>query len=141
MTASDAFKREFQAGNLDQALRSALAEAIGLKISTWVASPEDGHSTALSRPGHRLVTRINLVDGDVDNEVGDRFLTTGPYAEVRAFHHQQVLNGQAIIHQNVQGVQELFQMLVTLTPEYEAAARLVAASPRVAPWQRQPPAS
>ncbi|MDX2100753.1 MAG: hypothetical protein SFW36_23485 [Leptolyngbyaceae cyanobacterium bins.59] len=117
MTASDEFKKELRRDDLDTegirgALKMALSEAIELKITTWVVSPDDvGSEQAEPKPGYRMQTRINIVDGDIDNEVGSQFLTNGPYTELRDFHLDQVQDGRDIIQQNLINLQHLFGVL------------------------------
>jgi hypothetical protein len=110
MATSEEFKREFKAGNFDRALKLALTEAIELKITTWVMPADadgfDRHEQA--KPGDRMYTRINIIDGDIENEIGSRFLNGGPYSELREFHLDQVKQGRNIINRNLQNLQKLF---------------------------------
>ena len=114
MAASESFKQALQAGDITKALKLALSEAIELKITTWVASdtgPDLGaRDSEGAQPGHRMQTRINIVDGDIDNEVGSLFLQQGPYSELQGFHQQQARDGRAIIHQNLTNVQQVISL-------------------------------
>jgi hypothetical protein len=116
MAASDKFKDELQNNNFVGALKTALSEAIELEIVTWVVPAdqddlgEDTPENAL--PGHLMRTRINLVDGDIDNEIGSHFVGTGPYTELRQFHLEQVQKGQDIIQKNLTNLKQLFEILV-----------------------------
>jgi len=58
-----------------------------------------------------MQTRINIVDGDIDNEIGSLFLSQGPYGELRDFHLNQVKEGRSIIRQNLESLQQLFGLL------------------------------
>jgi hypothetical protein len=114
MAASDEFKKQLKAGNIFDALTLALGEAIELEITTWVSSDEDTNLMAdveQPAPGHRMKTRINLVDGDIDNEIGAEFIGDGPYTELREFHLQQVKEGRHIIQQNLENLQQMFVIL------------------------------
>jgi hypothetical protein len=108
------FVQDFRAGNFQRALTNALSQAIELKITTWVSSGDTldwaDPTKAKPRPGHRMRTRINIVDGDIDNEIGKEFID-GTYDELRDFHMKQVERGLDIIHDNLQSVQKLFQVL------------------------------
>lgn len=135
MAASDEFKAKLQAANEEDtssifdALQIALSEAIELKITTWVEPADSSDRPVASnkgRPGYRLQTRINIVDGDIDNEIGSQFLSTGPYPELRSFHTAQVTEGREILQQNLENLQRLVGILVN-TLEYlsrQAHARL-----------------
>jgi len=118
MSASDEFKSEIRNNELDtdsigKALKTALTEAIELKITTWVVPAGEGNALASGepKPGYRMRTRINIVDGDIDNEVGSPFVASGPYSELREFHLSQVQESRAILQQNLQSLQQLFGML------------------------------
>ncbi|MBF2089636.1 MAG: hypothetical protein IGR80_18515 [Synechococcales cyanobacterium K44_A2020_017] len=114
MTARDEFSKELQAGRFQQALATALTDAIELHVVTWV-STGDGYDWSQGEerpsPGKRMQTRINILEGDVEHEIGREFLD-GAYSELRDFHDDQVKRGFDIIHENLRTVQHLFQVLV-----------------------------
>jgi hypothetical protein len=116
MPASDKFKDELQNNNFVGALKTALSEAIELEIVTWVVPADQdelGQDTPENAlPGHLMRTRINLVDGDIDNEIGSHFVGSGPYTELRQFHLEQVQKGQDIIQKNLTNLKQLFEILV-----------------------------
>lgn len=112
MAASNDFKQQLKSGKILAALRTALSEAIELEITTWVSSAEESNPAEQPSAGSRLQTRINIVDGDISNEIGDQFLSNGPYHELQQFHFQQVKAGQEIIQNNLQSLQKLFGMLM-----------------------------
>ncbi len=118
MAASDDFKTELRKDELSvnsirNALQTALSEAIELKITTWVVPVDDsGAAPEAPRPGNRMFTRINIVDGDIDNEVGSQFIGNGPYAELRQFHLGQVQESREILQQNLENLQQLFSVLI-----------------------------
>lgn len=118
MSASDEFKRALQQENLDgevitDALKTALTEAIELKITTWVVPVDADLLAPLEpKPGYRMRTRINIVDGDIDNEIGTPFLNNGSYAELRALHLEQVQESREILQKNLDSIQRLFGILV-----------------------------
>ena len=114
MAASDGFKQSLREGKLVDALKLALSEAIELKVTTWVASEvPNGNGQAVStggQPGHRMQTRLNIVDGDINNEVGSAFLNNGPYSELRNFHLKQVQEGRETIRHNLSNLQKLVSL-------------------------------
>lgn len=111
MTPSDDFKAQLKAGNIPEALALALNGAVDLKITTWVTSATDPQATA---PGSRLRTRINTIEGKVDNEIGEQFIGNGPYRELQQFHIDQVAQGNEIIHSNLKSLQTLFDVVITM---------------------------
>ncbi len=106
MASSDDFRQLLKAGKITEALALALSEAIELKITTWVASESDEIDASEGKPGHRLHTRINTIAGDIENEIGDRFLSNGPYRELRQFHLDQVAEGNEIVQNNLKSLQK-----------------------------------
>lgn len=123
MAPSDDFKAQLKAGNINEALSLALNGAVDLKITTWVTSDRDKQTSP--QPGHRLRTRINTIEGKVDNEIGDQFIGNGPYRELRQFHLDQVSQGNQIIHSNLKSLQTLFEVVIAM----QSARRRMAALP------------
>ena len=115
MPASEKFKDELRANNFIGALKTALSEAVELKIVTWVVPADqdklDHNTLENGLPGHLMRTRINLIDGDIDNEIGSHFVGNGPYTELKQFHLEQVQQGQDIIQNNLRSLKLLFEIL------------------------------
>lgn len=130
MAISDDFKEQLKAGRIVDALTLALGEAVELEITTWVSSSKNPETntqaeTAKPAPDSRMRTRLNIVDGAIDNEVGSRFIGNGPYTELREFHMEQVQQGRQIIQHNLENLQQLFTVLThTLTHLPPASRRL-----------------
>jgi len=100
-------------------IKTALIDVVELKITTWVSEPstqseEESQNQGSSTSGNRMFTRINLIDGDIDNEVGSQFVGGGPYAELREFHLSQVQESREIIQKNIESVQKLYGILVEI---------------------------
>jgi hypothetical protein len=127
MTTSDDFKAQLKAGKIIDALTLALGEAVELEITTWVSSASDSTTSIEAEapaPESRMRTRMNIVDGDINNEVGTQFIGNGPYTELQQFHRAQVQDGPQMIQHNLENLQQLFSVLTsTLT-------QLPPASPR-----------
>lgn len=120
---SEQFKQDLATNNIVDALKTALGEAIELKITTWVSEPTasnlSSQTSANAKPGNRMRTRINIVDGDIENEIGSNFIGKGPYAELQQFHLNQVQEGRNIVRQNLESVQQLFGILVSIAQRLE----------------------
>lgn len=114
MAKSDDFRAHIKTGNITEALTLALSQATELKITTWVSTGEDEAEIADAKPGNRLQTRINMIAGDIENEIGDQFLGNAPYREIRQFHLEQVALGNQIIKSNLKSLQKLFEVLIAL---------------------------
>lgn len=114
MASSEDFRQQLKAGKVQEAFAGALAEAVQLKITTWVASDaEDGAETA-AKPGYRLRTQINTIEGAIANEIGEQFIGNGPYRELLPFHIEQVAQGNQLVENNLKTLQKLFEILITL---------------------------
>ncbi|MBD1878066.1 hypothetical protein [Coleofasciculus sp. FACHB-T130] len=139
MATSDKFKQQLKAGKIVEALSTALSETIELEITTWVSSADvdDRTSEEQPQPGSRMQTRINIVEGDITNEIGDRFLNSGPYSELRQFHLEQVQQSRVIINDNLKSLQKLFGMLLRVGYQNPKAAPIPPDKSRVDP--RLPP--
>ncbi|NES19885.1 MAG: hypothetical protein F6K41_13370 [Symploca sp. SIO3E6] len=129
MTTSDEFKEKLKAGDIVDALTLALSEAVELEITTWVSSVHSDSESAAnveqSSPGYRMRTRMNIVDGNINNEVGTHFIGNGPYTELRKFHMEQVLEGRQIIRQNLESIQQLFTVIASTLSQLPQDSRQI----------------
>ncbi len=114
MASSDDFREKLKAGNITEALTLALTEAATLKITTQVLSGTEDLAENQAKPGYRLQTQINAIEGAIENEIGDQFLGNGPYRELLQFHQDQVAQSNLMIQNNLQSLQKLFEVLIAL---------------------------
>ena len=119
MASSDDFREQLKAGNITEALALALSKAVELKVTTWVASGTDDAEAAEAKPGHRLRTHLNHIEGKIENEIGDQFIGNGPYRELRQFHLDQIAEGNKIIQNNLKSLHKLFEVWVAM--RYQSA--------------------
>lgn len=120
MAASEEFKQAIKAGDIKQALQLAISEAPELEITTWVSAANPYHPNQPADkvlPGYQMRTRINIVEGDVETEVGSQFVGNSPYNDLREFHVQQILGSRDIIQQNLESLQQLFAILGNTLPK------------------------
>lgn len=122
MTAMKEFKEKVQAGEFFDALTLAMSEAVELKITTWVTSEDIDSSGSIdkSQPGNRLRTRINLIDGEIDNEIGSEFIDNPGYAELQKLHIEQVQQSRETMIRNLESLQAMFNIFnhtFSSTPE------------------------
>ena len=111
MTPLEEFREKVRAGEMFDALAIAMSESIELNITTSVASKEDRQLGETSQPGYRMRTRINIVDGEVENEIGREFASNPAYAELQKLHLEQVKQGREILLNNLASLQSMFAML------------------------------
>lgn len=110
MTPLEEFQEKVKAGEMFDALAIAMSESIELNITTSVASSKK-EGINETQPGYRMRTRVNLVDGEVDNEIGREFITNPAYAELQKLHLEQVKQGREILLNNLASLQSMFAML------------------------------
>ena len=111
MSALDEFKDKIRSGEMFDAMAVAMGEAVELNITTWIAPAEEDDSELDSQPGHRMRTRINLIDGEIDNEIGREFANNPGYEQLQKLHLQQVKRGREILLNNLASLQSMFAML------------------------------
>jgi hypothetical protein len=110
-TASVRFQNKLkESKNFGDALVEVFSDLVELEIVTWVA--HEGDTT--HKTGNRLKTTINLIDGDIENEIGADFLQGSPYAELRGFHETQVEKGAETIANNLKTLVDIGQKVTGL---------------------------
>lgn len=114
MASSEDFRQQLKAGKVEEAFAGALAEAVQLKITTWVAADTEAHAETAAQPGYRLQTQINTIEGAIANEIGDQFIGNGPYRDLLPFHVDQVAHGNQLVENNIKSLQKLFEILIAL---------------------------
>ncbi|MEH2167065.1 MAG: hypothetical protein V7K41_10415 [Nostoc sp.] len=108
----------FNIDDIIDAIQTAIVEVVELEITTWV--PES--STQLEQPqgqqvaqaGNRMHTIINLIDGDITNEIGSQFVGSGPYTELRGFHLTQIKESREIMQKNIESLQKLYGFFIEI---------------------------
>jgi hypothetical protein len=119
MTTIERFKEKLKAGEVSAAFALAISEAIELEITTSVFSGDisiDIDSPSLipeneSSAGYRLRTRINIVDGEVEHEIGSEFVANQAYVELKQLHQEQVKQGREILVKNLENLQKMLTVL------------------------------
>ncbi|MGF1540264.1 MAG: hypothetical protein ACFCU5_07400 [Pleurocapsa sp.] len=119
MTAIEEFREKMKAGAIFEALTLAMSEAVELKITTWVATSgiENNPNGDESQPGYRLHTRINLVNGEVENEIGSEFINNPNYAQLQQLHLEQVQQGRETLIRNIESLQAMFTIFNDTLPD------------------------
>lgn len=124
MASSDDFKQAIRAGNINEAFLVAMSNAPELNITTKIITAE-GHSIeGESQIDNYLHTHINLIEGKVENEIGEK-LTGDRYSEIKQFHLQQVTKGHQTIQQNLLSLQRMFQLMSSFQQQASSHASWV----------------
>jgi hypothetical protein len=111
MTSSEDFKQAIRAGNINEAFLVAMSNAPELNITTKIITA-DGQQRKVNQAemDNYLHTHINLIEGKVENEIGEK-LTGDRYSEIKQFHLQQVTKGHQTIQHNLISLQKMFQLM------------------------------
>ncbi|MEH2415790.1 hypothetical protein [Nostoc sp.] len=108
----------FNIDDIIDAIKTAIVEVVELEITTWVPDSstqlEELQSQQIAKPGNRMYTRINLIDGDINNEVGSQFVGSGSYTELRDFHLSQVKESREIMQKNIESLQKLYGFFIEI---------------------------
>ncbi|MEH2253137.1 hypothetical protein [Nostoc sp.] len=108
----------FNIDDVIDAIQTAIVEVVELEITTWVpdSSPElkQLQEQQIAKPGNRMYTIINLIDGDINNEVGSQFVGNGSYTELRDFHLSQVKESREIMQKNIESLQKLYGFFIEI---------------------------
>lgn len=111
MTSSEDFKKAIRAGNISEAFLVAMSNAPELNITTKIITADGNKVDAdQSQLDNYLSTHINLIEGKVENEIGEK-LTGDRYSEIKQFHLQQVTDGHQTIQHNLISLQKMFQLM------------------------------
>ncbi len=115
MTSSEDFKQAIRAGNIQEAFLVAMSNAPELNITTKIITAQgDQHQVDnnQSQGDNSLRTHISLIEGKVENEIGEK-LTGDRYSEIKQFHIEQVTQGHQTIQHNLISLQKMFQLMST----------------------------
>ncbi|RCJ41587.1 hypothetical protein A6769_01365 [Nostoc punctiforme NIES-2108] len=108
----------FKIDDIIDAIQTAIVEVIELEITTWVPESstqlENPQGQQIAQTGNRMHTIINLIDGDITNEVGSEFIGSGPYTELREFHLTQIKESREIMQKNIESLQKLYGFFIEI---------------------------
>ncbi|MBN3883081.1 MAG: hypothetical protein HWQ44_08840 [Nostoc sp. JL34] len=108
----------FNIDDIIDAIQTAIVEVVELEITTWVPDSstqlEQPQRQQVAQPGNRMYTIINLIDGDINNEVGSQFVGSGSYTELREFHLSQIKESREIMQKNIESLQKLYGFFIEI---------------------------
>lgn len=111
MSIKDDFKNHIRAGEIAEALALAISEATELEVITHIAGSNRDQSNYLR-------TRINLLEGQIENELADDIVENSSYRQLYQFHLEQVNEAQSIMFHSLQALQKTLMMLkATRSPQ------------------------
>lgn len=110
MTPLEEFRQKIEAGEIFAALAIAMSEAVELDVTTSIASAQNRQEES-SQSDCWMHTRINLIDGKIENEISRKFANNSAYAHLQKLHLEQVKQGREIVLNNLASLQSMFAML------------------------------
>jgi len=118
MTSKEDFKQAIRSGNINEAFLVAMSNAPELNITTKIVTADGQKVDAEAQMDNYLHTHINLIEGKVENEIGEK-LTGDRYSEIKQFHIQQVTQGHQTIQHNLVSLQKMFQLMSSFQQDAE----------------------
>ena len=122
MTSREDFKQAIRTGNINEAFLVAMSNAPELSITTKIITAQ-GEEKELnshkSEADNYLRTNINLIEGKIENEIGEK-LTGDRYSEIKQFHMRQVEEGHQTIQHNLVSLQKMFQLMSSFQEQQAA---------------------
>ena len=115
-----AFAQKISQRNFFDAMAMIVGELSHLEIMTIVEDEDDPYfegdlSDYRGLPGQRMITRIGLIDGDIQNFIGSRFIESASYQDLNQFHREQVEQSHQIIKNNLEALKNAINYLEGLT--------------------------
>lgn len=127
MTPSEEFIAKINSGNIKEAMAIALCQAAELTVTTTITPT----SELESQDSPYLSTTINLIEGEITNEIAEELLQNQNYSALYQFHLQQIQQGQKIIFHSLQSL----QAIAKLVHQWQEEPQLPEASPKSLPEQ------
>ncbi|MFN6484318.1 MULTISPECIES: hypothetical protein [unclassified Nostoc] len=117
----------FNIDDVIDAIKTAIVEVVELEITTWVPDPsnQQPQEQQIAQTGNRIHTIINLIDGDITNEVGSQFVGSGPYTELREFHLSQIKESREIMQKNIESLHKLYGFFIEIMKSRKTSQQLL----------------
>jgi hypothetical protein len=113
------FAESIRNGKYMEAVATVVSQLCHLEIVTIVEDEDDlpsnvdlAHSQGL--PGQRIITRMDLVGGDITKVIGKRFIERSEYKPLQEMHNQQVAEGLGIMKTNLDNLVKAINSLKSL---------------------------
>lgn len=105
MSTIEEVKAKIKAGEINEAMSMAMAEAMKIEVVTTLVEEEKSPSTVYFR------TLIDLLQNEIDNEFGESFSTHQNAVQIQKLHFQEVEIAHERILQHIQSLQKMFVLL------------------------------
>jgi hypothetical protein len=113
------FAESIRNGNYMEAVATVVSQLCHLEIVTIVEDEDDLSNMVESAPdqglpGQRIITRMDLVGGDITKVIGKRFVERSEYKPLQEIHNQQVAEGLGIMKNNLENLVKAINSLKSL---------------------------
>jgi hypothetical protein len=113
MISSQEFQQKIQAGQIHEALALAIQAASELDITTRMTEDSPDRRSAKNE---YIRTKINLLTGNVENEVGKKVLTdSNSYLKLQQLHIDRVADSHRIVRGYLQQLEAILTALPPIT--------------------------
>jgi hypothetical protein len=108
MISSIEFQQKLRSGQIYEALALVVQETIELEITTQMSEDSDRDPTA---EGEYLRTKINLLTGQIHNEVAPNVVSNPRFAKLQRLHIDQIVATQLGIRSYLEQIQSILAIL------------------------------
>jgi hypothetical protein len=115
MISSAEFQQKLRSGQIYEALALVVQETIELEITTHMSEDADEDPAT---DGEYLRTKINLLTGEIHNEVAQHIVTNPHFAKLQRLHIDQIVASQL----GVRSYLEQIQAILAILPSNSTAA-------------------
>lgn len=100
-------------------ISDALENLVRLDVNTIVGSYTEINGQLIpDKTARTIVSRINLLDGDISTAMHEDFLSA-PLDEIRQYHSEREQQSQQMIHNNIQALKELAALALQLNRQQQ----------------------
>lgn len=116
------FKKKIKERNFFEAFAGVVMDLVRLEVITVVedqVTPYQSLDEIEGLPGQRMVTIVNLLDGDIKNIIGSRFVEDAAYTQLKDFHAEQVNKSHAILKGNIDCLSTAIKSLLDIKKQQD----------------------
>jgi hypothetical protein len=113
------FQKKIENKKFYEAFADVVKDIIQLRVFTIIEDDinllQDDLDKVEGQPNKRIVTIIDLLDGDIKNIIGSQFVEKPEYKELQTYHLSEVEKGQVIIKENLDSLQKAIKALIEIS--------------------------
>lgn len=138
MISSEEFQQKLQTGQIQEAFALIVSDLTELDVTTRIA--EGSIASSQSASSEYLSTKINLLTGEIQNEVGkDLIINSNCYLKLHQLHIDQIVASRRIVQDYLDRIQAMVAVLSSTSSTIEiGSADRVSSDYLVAPLTKAP---